>query len=183
MKAYIISEDPHSGVHLANFLNTNGNKAIISEENGSDYRMQLQDLTLHKEDSDLNIIITSKPAVLTIESNKLDGIRAMLCKTADDLDSIDEAGVNTVLLDSSFSDEEICGLFKKYGSASVTERGFRQQKSAFQLTKQIDDSAQRHQKPQKKFAKPVNDDDEQKEPFWNPKKGVKKNLKDIFGLE
>ena len=183
MKAYIIAEDLHVGVHLANFLNRNGNKAIISEENESDYRAQLKDLVFHGGESDLNIIITSKPAVLTIETNKLDGIRAVLCKTADDLDSIDEAGVNTVLLDSSFDEDEICNLFEKYNHMPNMERRPQLQKPIFQSLKQTDDNAQKRQKSQKKVSKSVSNENGQKEPLWNPQKGVKKNLKDIFGIE
>ena len=183
MEAYIIAEDLHTGVHLANFLNRNGNKAIISEESESDYRAQLKDLVSHSGDSDLNIIITSKPAVLTIEANKLDGIRAVLCKTADDLDSIDEAGVNTLLLDSSFDGDELCDLFEKYNHAPSVEKRPQQQKPAPQPLKQTYANAQTRQKPQKKFANPESNENGQKEPFWNPQKGVKKNLKDIFGIE
>ena len=187
IEAYIIAEDLHTGVHLANFLNKNGNKAIISEENESDYRAQLKDLVSNNQDSDLNIIITSKPAVLTIEANKLDGIRAVLCKTADDLDAIDEAGVNTVLLDSSFDDEKLCSMFEKYNYAPSAERRPQPQKPVLQSLKQTYANAQTRQKAQKKSANPASNEngqkDGQKEPFWNPQKGVKKNLKDIFGIE
>ncbi len=133
----------------------------------------------------------SQPVKLTIEANKIDGVNAFACKDPNEINDAIEAGANTIILDMySESLENMAAAFKG-GASSVSDQP---QQRPPQRIKAARAQAQK-QNPSPGILKRASESisslnnkdtpraDGKGEALWDGKKGIKKNLKDLFGLE
>jgi len=207
LRFYIISDNMHGSIAVANEINNSGNTAIISDVDGSDLRAAVSDL---KENVDVDnyfcIVISKSPKEFTITANKLQDARAVLCKDRDDAMEAYDAKANVLILDSKEGADALVDVID--GALSRTGKSVpahAREKTAYSAPQQIVEDVQapqpKRENPLKgmmsKFKGSANtgqDNQQQRRqqaqgssstPSRKPKsnKGVFDSLKDALGLD
>ncbi len=132
MKIYVASDQNQLGIKLANMINRSGNNCIISDEDSDNYADLVRDIKGSYTAYDLTILITKDPHDAAIEANRVTGIRAAVCKDAEDAAAAISARSNLVVVDSAKFTGNIRDILKSILDSYGTE----QQPPAQQQTKQ-----------------------------------------------
>jgi len=182
MRIYIIADRANTCLYLSNELNSGPHKAIASELENSDYKEQLEELESHKDDYDLFIVVSPSPTPYAMEANKLDGIRAVACRSEEDVSEAIAADANVMAFDAArMSRQQILQALEELNEGAV-------EKSRPVVVQRAPEARERirqvaPQKPRKIQLIKHEELEEDKTPLWDSHKGVVKNIKNIFGVE
>lgn len=193
MRVYVIAANAALGIKASNLINASGSNCIISQLYTNDYRQQLADLGSNIGSYDIAVVTTPQPVLFVIEANKRSGVRAAACRTSQDVREALEAGANTIAFNSSLLDRyapELLGVIagspKQKSLVATAERTGSYAKRFF---KQKDNLPYEPEPEQKQSAPPRESKDirhqaePDSDPIWDRKKGIKKNLKNLFGVD
>lgn len=182
MKFYISSSDPGAAIKLANAISRVGDNPIISESHSTATESVISEISGNMDGQTVAIVICQSPIRLALMANKSGYFNAIACSTAEDFSTAIEEGANLIAVQDESS--VISGIASRLGSSTAKQpQGLpaqkRQQKP---LQKPF-----HKQKPAFGFGlsrsqpKPETQDDDKL--IWEKGKGIKKNLKDMFGIE
>jgi len=182
MKIYIIADKASTCLYISNHLNSGPHKAIASELEGSDYKEQLEELKSNKDSFDLFIVVSASPTPCVIEANKLDGVRAVVCRSGEDVSEALAADANVMAFDvAKMSRQQISKSLEELNEGVV-------EKSKPSVSQRTTDFSERIrqmalQKPRKMRPTKHEELEEDKTPLWDSHKSISKNIKNIFGVE
>ncbi|MGC8572177.1 MAG: hypothetical protein ACP5RI_01235 [Candidatus Micrarchaeia archaeon] len=103
MKTFIISENPANGIVVSNVLNKLGHNVVISEEDATDSRALLSELTSNISAYDIIFVLSKSPRLLEMQVNKMQKVMASVCKDEEDAEEIAGSNVNVIILSSGMS--------------------------------------------------------------------------------
>ncbi|HUC38574.1 MAG TPA: RpiB/LacA/LacB family sugar-phosphate isomerase [Candidatus Acidoferrum sp.] len=209
MRIYVAAEKKGLDVSLANMINRSGHNCIICDDESTEYKDLIKDIRNYYSSYDLSILISASPQDACIEANRIAGIRAVVCKDAEDASSAMSAKSNLIVIDAEkFRTGDTKGIMKSIFDSSgkprqqtlepqmAQEPQRRQQpstggtlgslKNAFGMGNAPQDKPMQKQAPvqQPKKVQPV----QKQQPQQAPKKkgksgGFFDSLKDTFGVE
>ncbi|MEM0154772.1 MAG: hypothetical protein QW814_02980 [Methanothrix sp.] len=182
MKFYISSSDSAAAIKLANAISKVGDNPIISESESTAPESVISDISNNVDDQTIAIAICQNPIKLALMANKSGYFNAVACSTSEDFRTALEEGANMITV------QDESGIISDIASRFSGALGQQIQKPSIQKRQQkpMQRPAQKQKlafgfgfpKSQPKPEAP-NDD----KPLWEKNKGIKKNLKDIFGIE
>ena len=189
MKIYVISDSPEYAVSATNAINRAGHVAIMSETRSDDMRDLLNDLKTNATSGfDMVLFLSPSAKDVAISANKMAGINAIACKDPDDAEeAVSETRANVILVDSmkvsrkTLSDiiDAMLGSAKRETKASAPLP--RQQPVQRQVQQQAPQP--REYRERAPMRMPKIDLSADKLLGGIKKKGLKKSLKDTFGIE
>lgn len=177
-----MSQNQSLSIKLANMVSSAGNTPVIAENEFRSVESMIAELQSRKWDFDVAVIATSNPIKAAIAANRIDGVSAVACSSNSEIGTAINEGANVIIIgDGSFNPKAAyAGTAAGRQPEAVRDR--------LQRTKQ-----ERQQPKGAMFALPwknvrrqaqkVQDFPESGERMWDKKKGLKKNIKDIFGVE
>lgn len=215
MKVYIVSSDRLSGISAANLLNRRQNmNAILSESEIDEYADEIDEVERNiGRGFDYILLISSKPYEASIDINKEDNARAVVCQNRAELSAANgQAKANVIVLDRTKGKNVVLELVEEfidiaYGSqpeGTVIEE--REEKpsvadSAFGFMKRIKESvpqpkerpqvyARNDQKRRKQKKQQVeeeggeeNEEETDDDKGYSGKGGILGRIKYTFGIE
>ena len=101
MKVYLAAENKELGIRLANIINRGSGRCIISDMESDDYKALLKDIKNSMEYFDLSILISGSPQEASMDANRINGIRAVVCKDLEDVSGAVSAKANLIVLDAA----------------------------------------------------------------------------------
>lgn len=117
MKVYIVSSDKESGISVANLLNRRQNmNAIVSESELESYMDEIGEVDSNLgEGFDYIILLSSDPYKASIDINKKDDARAVVCNNRADLSAASgKARANVIVLDKSKGKTQLLALVDNF---------------------------------------------------------------------
>lgn len=102
MKVYVISDKTGYAVTAANHINEAGSEGVISEQDNQDTRSMLEDVKAGiNSNFDVVVVIWADVKKVAIAANRFSGIKAVVCKDAEDVsDAINDVEANVLMFDS-----------------------------------------------------------------------------------
>ncbi len=183
MKFYISSSDSGAAIKLANAISRVGDNPIISEADSSAPESVISDISSNADDQTVAIVICQNPIKLALMANKSGYFNAGACSTSEDFGTALEEGANLIAVqDESGVISEIASRFGSSGAQQPQRPAVQKKQQKPMAQKPV-----QRQKPafgfglQKSQPRPEAQDDGKL--LWEKNKGIKKNLKDIFGIE
>ena len=178
MKFYISSQNQAAAIKLANAISRTGGQSVISESESDEPDYIISDISNNTDDSTFTIVICGNPIKVVLAANKTGYFNAVACSTANDLGIAMQGGANLVALQDE--QELISEVAVALGGPSTPVQGARkpipkQQKPAQKTQQPKFDFPFQKRKPQQAL--------EDSKPLWEKDKGIKKNLKNLFGIE
>lgn len=213
MKVYIVSSDRLSGISVANLLNRRQNmNAILSESEIDEYADEVDEVESNiGKGFDYILLISSKPYEASIDINKEDSARAVVCQNRSELDAASGAAkANVIVLDQGRGRNQVLELVEEfvdiaYGSQpGEAESVIKNEKphiaeSALGIVKRMkgsvaqqgekvqpyarDDQKRKKQKKQQRAAESGDEDDEDDGKGYSGKGGIFGRIKYTFGIE
>jgi hypothetical protein len=192
MRVYVIAVEADLGIKASNLINASGSNCIISQLQTDDYRRQLADLGANLQGFDMAVVTAAQPALFVIEANRQNNLRAAACRSASDVREALAAGANVIVFNPSILDryaQELLG-----GLTGVPQQRGLMPAQAGSYAKKLIGQRQRAPEPMPKIEgqQPERADASRfrrqaqqpsGEPLWDRKKGIKKNIKNIFGVD
>lgn len=186
MKFYISASNQVVAIKLANAISKSGSQPIISEMESDIPESIISDITDNAESGSLSIVVCSNPIKLVLAANKTGYFDAVACGKAEDFSLAMNEGANLIAI------QDDNDLINEVASIMGSSTGSNFKQPTIQQSNKSSRAAVKFQKPEKpkfSFAKkeqpkqkvPLQEED--KKPAWDGNKGIKKNLKDIFGIE
>ncbi len=183
MKFYISSSDPSAAIKLSNAISRMGDNPIISEADSSAPESVISDISSNIDDNTIAIVVCPNPIKLALMANKSGYFNAVACSTSNDFGTALEEGANLIAVQDE--SDVISDIASTLGSSPVQQP----QRPAIQKKQQRPAAQKPVQKQKPAFGfglsksqpKPQAQDDAR--PVWEKNKGIKKNLKDLFGIE
>ncbi len=107
MKVYVISDSLELGIAASNMVNQQGDAGILSELKDADLKDLLDDVKQNVNSAyDIVLVLWSGASAAAISANKLAGVRAVVVKDREDAtDAVSEAHANAVFVNSSKLDK------------------------------------------------------------------------------
>ncbi len=191
MKFYICSSDQNIAIKLANAISKTGGTSIISEQFSDVPESLVSDILNNADQDAVSIIVCNNPVKLTLAANKTGYFNAVSCSTQNDMATALEEGANFIAIqDDSESVSSITSAFSNYNTAgsSNAKKLINKPKPQIQPSQQkgrfMDMRPKQQSRDNANNAKRAADEDNTpSQPLWSKDKGVKKNLKSLFGLE
>ncbi len=180
VRVYLIAADADLGIKVSNFINSSGSSCIISQLKSGDYKQQLLDLSDNVKDFEMCVVASTQPTLMVIESNKMSGVRAIECRNSEDVAEALGAGANVVIFSPSALGRDTPELLGPVVGVRAQQRRLApmpQPKPQQRPQRQ----QQRQQQVQRTPEQEQYEDD--RSPLWDRKKGITKNIKNIFGVE
>ena len=181
MKIYIIADKAGTCLYISNYLNSGPHKAIASELESSDYKEQLEELESNKDAFDLFIVISANPTSYVIEANKLDGVRAVVCRSEEDVGEAIAADANLMAFEAvKMSRQQVSKSLEELNEGVVEKS-----RPILQRTPNLSERIKRMTSQKPKKVQPTRRDEleEDKTPLWDGHKSISANIKNIFGVE
>ena len=183
LKFYISSSNPGAAIKLANAISRVGDNPIISEADSSAPESVISEISSNVDDNTIAIVICQNPIKLALMANKSGYFNAVACSNPEDFGTALEEGANLIAV----QDESgvISDIASRFGSSAPQQ----QQKQPVQKRQQKPAAQRPAQKQRPKFSfglskiQPKQESPEEGRPIWEKNKGIKKNLKDLFGIE
>ncbi|MCL4387538.1 hypothetical protein M1567_00070 [Candidatus Marsarchaeota archaeon] len=183
MKFYISSSDSGAAIKLANAISRVGSNPIISEAESSAPESVISDISSNADEGTVAIVICQNPIKLALLANKSGYFNAVACSTSDDFNTALEEGANLIAVqDESAVISEIASRFASPTAQQPPRAAMqkRQQKPMSPKPDKAQKSSFGLGLPKSQPKPEVNEDGK---PLWEKSKGIKKNLRDIFGIE
>ena len=183
MKFYISSFDSGAAIKLANAISRVGGNPIISEADPSAPESVISDISSNADEETVAIAICQNPIKLALMANKSGYFNAVACSTSDDFSTALEEGANLIAVqDESGVISEIASRFGSQAAQQPPRAAMQKRQQKPMRPKQ-----DKVQKPSFSFGFPKSqlkpEVKEDGKPIWEKSKGIKKNLRDIFGIE
>ena len=178
-------------------INAAGNTAIMNER-GSDSYTDLIDKAVESIEYgyDFTVLVTRKPLEASIEANRTNKLRAVVCRSQEDASRARKARANLIIMDDDeFSKTAASGIMRGWlgsvpesayeeeepeQSMGVTEMG----RSVFGILNSGVSMLKRPSRPRAKAERESKAEDDEVEDIKKPKGGgIIKNIKYVFGLE
>ncbi|MDE1869939.1 MAG: RpiB/LacA/LacB family sugar-phosphate isomerase [Candidatus Micrarchaeota archaeon] len=106
MKVYLISSVPSGGEEILDVLD-NSNVSVISKEVRNDDAAAVEvEKHVANGNADVLILVTSDHMSANIELNKIDGVRAAICKDGEDVQEARESGANVIIVQQGRGNKE-----------------------------------------------------------------------------
>lgn len=178
MKFYISSSNQGAAIKLANAISRTGGQPVISESYSEEPSSVISDISNNADEGTLSVVICSNPIKMALAANKTGYFNAVSCNTAEDFTTALQEGANLVVLqDEPSLISEIAGsLGSSTASMQNSKKPLQRQQKPIQKASQT-----KFELPFQKKSAPQPKDDSK--PLWDKDKGIKKNLKNIFGIE
>ena len=182
LKFYISSSDPGAAIKLSNAISKMGNNPIISEADSSAPESVISEISSSIDDQTVAIAICPNPIKLALMANKSGYFNAVACSTAGDFETALEEGANLIAV----QDEQDV-ISDITSSLSSTQQQPQRPAVQKKQPKQFAQKSVQKQKPAFGFglskSQPKQKAQDEGNPIWEKNKGIKKNLKDLFGIE
>lgn len=179
MKFYISSQNQAAAIRLANAISRTGGQSVISESESHEPEYIISDISNNTDDSTFTIVICSNPIKVVLAANKTGYFNAVACSTANDFGTALQGGANLIALQDE--PDLISDVAVALGGSYAPVQGSRKP-----IPKQ-QKPAQKTQQPRFDFPfqkrKPQQAQDDDSNPLWEKNKSIKKNLKNLFGIE
>ncbi|MEM0201651.1 MAG: hypothetical protein QXR73_00540 [Candidatus Micrarchaeaceae archaeon] len=182
LKFYISSSDSIAAIKLANAISKVGDNPIISESGSTAPESVISDISNNIDDQTVAIVICQNPIKLALMANKSGYFDAVACSTSEDFRTALEEGANLITV------QDKSGIISEIASRFSAAQGQQAQRPSMQKRQQKPmQKPDQKQKPAFSFRfpkiQPKPDAPNDTKPIWEKNKGIKKNLKDIFGIE
>ncbi len=181
VKVYLIAADADLGITVSNFINGSGSSCIMSQLKTGDYKQQLLELADNVKDFEMCVVASTQPTLMVIESNKMSGVRAIECRSSTDVSEALSAGANVLIFSPAVLERDTLELLGPMVGVRSQQRRLAPQPRPVQQRPQQRQQQQRQQAPQRAPEPEQYEDD--RTPLWDRKKGLTKNIKNIFGVE
>lgn len=182
MKFYITSSDQGIAIKIANSISRAGSTPTIAEVDSDDFEYIINDINNNIDSNSVALAVCQNPIKLALMANKQGNFNAVACNSYADFSTALEEGANFIAI--SDDPQVISEITSSFGSSNVqsSAQPVRQQKQPQRplLQKRHFGFGSQKAKP---IQKPKQQEEEPKEKLWSSDKGLKKNLKNIFGLE
>ncbi len=110
MRVYVLGDDHGPVVKVANFINSLGHTAIISEAAPTGYEDIVKDmLDNHSYDYDLTVALAKGPVELSVSINRNGKFASAVCRDAQESAMARKARANVLVLDSNGFDPDDAG--------------------------------------------------------------------------
>ncbi|MCL5433381.1 MAG: hypothetical protein M1538_00160 [Candidatus Marsarchaeota archaeon] len=107
MRAFIISDNFSNGIIASNLLNKFGHNALISEEDATDSRTLISEITSNINNYDILFVLNKSPRLLEMQINKLQKVMAAVCKDEEDAKELASSNANVIIIHSGTSKDEL----------------------------------------------------------------------------
>src|SRR5690348_11475768 len=106
MKVYLISSVPAGGEEILEILD-NANVSVVSKEVRNDDAAAMEvEKHVANGNADVLILVTSDHMNANIELNKIDGVRAAICKDGEDVQEARGSGANVIIVQQGRGNKE-----------------------------------------------------------------------------
>ncbi|MCW6160465.1 MAG: RpiB/LacA/LacB family sugar-phosphate isomerase [Candidatus Micrarchaeales archaeon] len=181
MKIYVISDSPEYAVTATNAINKAGHTAIMSETRSDDTRVLLNDLKANATSGfDMVLFLSQNAKDVALSANKLQGINAIACKDPEDAEeAVSDTRANVILVDSmKVSRKALTDILD-----AMLSGGNPAPKQPAPLPRQSQQAQQKEWQPRQPMKMPKISLGAGKVIGDVKKKGLKRSLKDTFGIE
>ncbi len=181
MKIYVISDSPEYAVSATNAVNKAGHTAIMSETRSDDTKVLLNDLRTNATSGfDMALLLIQNAKDVALSANKFQGINAIACKDPEDAEeAVSGTRANVILVDSmKVSRKSLTDIID-----AMLSGGKPASKQQAPLPKQSQQAPQKEALPRQPLKMPKISFGAGKAFEEVKKKGIKKSLKDTFGIE